>query len=419
MKAEYADFLYHTQIQVLRPEADLSVSVPGQYQKLEEHISVHRYYMGLELKREISQEEAVTHWFDEVYLPVVDIIRELGALSYFPGRTEADLYLWLMEYRAELADSAGIEIPLAPVAEDLIQRYSPAPQQRLERVGKRLLKTVTPSILADGPSPGAWQKRSKLRLQKSLFADILVAVDGSDRGWHALSWVLELARLEKSEIRGIHVTSKISGIPNQDFSDVQSEFNQRIAGAGVKGELASVKGTISKAIIDRARWTDLVALSLSHPYQSDPRSRLESGLHSIIRRSPTPVLAIPDKNFSLERLLLTYDDSPKARQALFVATYLAGSCQTCLDVVAVAPALHLAEEKLKYAEGYTRDHNVKATFLREQGPVGAALLQVAEERGVDMVIMGSYGFGPVAELALGSAVDEVLRSRQYPVLVCP
>jgi hypothetical protein len=47
LKAEYADFLEHTRLDELRPEADLSVTAPGQYQALEEHIEVHRYFMGL------------------------------------------------------------------------------------------------------------------------------------------------------------------------------------------------------------------------------------------------------------------------------------------------------------------------------------------------------------------------------------
>jgi len=42
LKAEYTDFLERTRLDELRPEADLSVTVPGQYQALEEHIEVHR-----------------------------------------------------------------------------------------------------------------------------------------------------------------------------------------------------------------------------------------------------------------------------------------------------------------------------------------------------------------------------------------
>ena len=44
IKAEYAEFLDHTRLNELRPQADFSVTAPGQYEKLNEHIAVHRYY---------------------------------------------------------------------------------------------------------------------------------------------------------------------------------------------------------------------------------------------------------------------------------------------------------------------------------------------------------------------------------------
>jgi nucleotide-binding universal stress UspA family protein len=35
-----------------------------------------------------------------------------------------------------------------------------------------------------------------------------------------------------------------------------------------------------------------------------------------------------------------------------------------------------------------------------------------------MIIMGSYGHGPLLEALRGSTVDEVLRGARVPVLIC-
>jgi len=59
--------------------------------------------MGLEQDGEIPYDEAVIHWYDTYYLPVVEVIRSRGILRDFPGRTEADLYLWVLEHRAAMA----------------------------------------------------------------------------------------------------------------------------------------------------------------------------------------------------------------------------------------------------------------------------------------------------------------------------
>jgi hypothetical protein len=76
------------------------------------HIGVHRYFMGLDLKRDITEEEAVKHWYEKVYLPIVKVIRESGILNEFPDKTEADLYLWTLDHQKYLSEQEGQ--PLQP-----------------------------------------------------------------------------------------------------------------------------------------------------------------------------------------------------------------------------------------------------------------------------------------------------------------
>jgi len=99
---EYAAFLEHTRLKELRPDAEVLVSLPGKYEKILHHIAVHQYYMGIDQQRDISYPEAVTSWYDNVYLPAVNSIREQNLLSEFPGRTEADAYIWMLEHREAL-----------------------------------------------------------------------------------------------------------------------------------------------------------------------------------------------------------------------------------------------------------------------------------------------------------------------------
>jgi len=46
--------------------------------------------------------EAVASWYDHVYLPTVESVREQNLLADFPGRTETDAYIWLVEHREAL-----------------------------------------------------------------------------------------------------------------------------------------------------------------------------------------------------------------------------------------------------------------------------------------------------------------------------
>ena len=107
IKAERAEFLEQTKLDSMYPDLDFSVSIPGKYPVLYEHIRVHQYYLGLELKRDIGFSEAVRSWVENVYSPVIHDIRSVKVLIDFPGRTEADLYLWLKENASSLSPSIG------------------------------------------------------------------------------------------------------------------------------------------------------------------------------------------------------------------------------------------------------------------------------------------------------------------------
>jgi len=419
LKAEYADFLELTRLDELRPEADLSVTAPGQYQVLEEHIEVHRYFMGLEQEQEIPCEEAVGHWYDEVYWPVVQVIRERGILRDFPGRTETDLHLWVSEHRAGLEQELGWEIDPEAAADDLATRFSPRPQRVVARVSEKLLDAVTPDELEAGPPPGQWRKeRLAARQHDRLFADILVAINGEETGWHALEQALEVARREGAQLHGLHVVPSETQRDSEAAQAVQAEFSRRCEAADIPGRLALEVGKVPRKICERARWNDLVVLSLSYPPGPQPIARLGSGLSTLLRRCPRPILAVPRPASHLNRALLAYDGSPKADEALFVATYLSGQWNIPLVVVTVTESGRTTSETLARAQEYLETHGMQAAFVRETGPVAEAILKTAEEHESDLIIMGGYGLGPVLEVVLGSAVDQVLRESRQPMLIC-
>lgn len=115
LEQDRAGFETRTRLSVLCPEANIRVTVPGQYQRLLEHIDVHRWYLGVERGEEISYADAVKSWYENVYSPVVRLAREQDLLAYFPDRTEGDLYLWLINRQEVLKQAYGeIENPESP-----------------------------------------------------------------------------------------------------------------------------------------------------------------------------------------------------------------------------------------------------------------------------------------------------------------
>jgi hypothetical protein len=108
-------FLERSALDHIRPQADIKLTIPDGFDRMLEHIAVHRYFMGLDLKRDVSEVEAVAHWYDTVYMPIIEVIRKSDILKDFPNKTEGDLYMWTLDHQHYLSKEQGL--PLQPPKE--------------------------------------------------------------------------------------------------------------------------------------------------------------------------------------------------------------------------------------------------------------------------------------------------------------
>jgi hypothetical protein len=121
---ERVDFLERSQLDRVRPGVEVETTILGGYDRLIEHIAVHRYFMGLEAGHEIPEAEAVAHWHDTLYQPIVDVVKKSDILQHFPGRTPADVYLWVMDHLHYLRSHPGLEsTDPAQAASDFVERF--------------------------------------------------------------------------------------------------------------------------------------------------------------------------------------------------------------------------------------------------------------------------------------------------------
>jgi uncharacterized protein (TIGR00730 family) len=143
LKEEYATFLEVTGLNLQRPRQEIEFTLPGQYQKLYEHIAVHRYFLAQREERDVPYAESVERWYDEVYSPLVHLIREEGLPQQFPSRTEADLYLWIIEHQHYLGERYGQEVPMEEAAAQFSREF----RRRSEK--KKLTARATREPIAD------------------------------------------------------------------------------------------------------------------------------------------------------------------------------------------------------------------------------------------------------------------------------
>jgi hypothetical protein len=168
---EYVDFLERTQLDRVRPQASIAVSRLGRYDRIFEDILGHRYFMGLQQYREVSIAEASASWYDNVYKPIADLIREYDILAHFPGRTEADMYLWITARWLELSRAQKPSGPAEAIADilfetegkgtkppspqvlALLERWLGPPRRVIDLPAKLVRRATTPRAVPDGSSP--------------------------------------------------------------------------------------------------------------------------------------------------------------------------------------------------------------------------------------------------------------------------
>ena len=89
--------------------------------------------MGLDFKRDVTPAEAATHWYDEVYCPIVNAIAEHNVLDQFPGRTESDLYLSIIDYLDYARKTEDESVSIDQAAVDYLGQFRQQPINNIIR----------------------------------------------------------------------------------------------------------------------------------------------------------------------------------------------------------------------------------------------------------------------------------------------
>ncbi|WP_135228747.1 ParB N-terminal domain-containing protein [Deinococcus fonticola] len=140
IKGEYASFLRATRLDEILPgHRPILFTTPGRYARLLEHIHTRQYYLDRKPGREgqppVTWQEAVRSWYGRLYLRIVDNIDLHDVMYRFPGRTEADLYLWIMDHRYFLTQKYGHDVGSEEATVDFTTQFAP---KRFKRWTQRM-----------------------------------------------------------------------------------------------------------------------------------------------------------------------------------------------------------------------------------------------------------------------------------------
>jgi nucleotide-binding universal stress UspA family protein len=413
IEEEYLKFLDETLIEKILPEINLKLTFTNLYDLLKEHINVHRYYMGIEQNRPIPYKEGLVHWYETVYLPVVTIIRDLGVLRSFPEQTETDMYLWILDHQTQLQEEYGLPIRTDLVADDLAKQEGKknliGENKGLHHIEEILEESISESTKDDGLLRG-------LR-NDNLVNDMLVTLSGLDTGWLALEQAIIFSNLVGGKIRGLHIKNEKEEDSEHQVA-LNDEFTKRLALSGKSGTLSFSTGEISTAIVRHARLSDLLVLKLTYPPSASVFDRMSSGFTTIARKLEHPILVVGEQVTIMNSHLLAYDGSPKSKEALIIAAYLAARWNSPLTIITVDDGSLDLADAIANAKAYLSKLGIQYNYHISAGKFEKEVLLLVDELKVDFLLLGGYRNSSFFDVIFGSSVDPILRGMKIPVLLC-
>jgi nucleotide-binding universal stress UspA family protein len=417
IQAEYAAFLEHTKLDVLRPGVDMRVTVPGRYDELRAHIEVYRYHIESSEGRELSDEEACGRWYDEAYLPVVHTIHELRLHRHFPGRTETDFFLWVADYQAELKNRIGWDISLKEAAGKLAAHFTDQPtESRWQRWQQRWRQVRQPrpaptESFAGQPEAKVdpWVEQRRInRYSSTLFADIMVPYSGHEGDWEALSQALLIARREKARLHGLNVLANLGEASVEQAHALYRRFSETCRQAAHEPNVVVEVGNMVEKICERAVLNDLIVLG-----RAFASSAVDGPLAALLSCSDRPLLVVPGQPAALDALFLIYDGSRKSDVALFIAAYCAEQWKSRLVVAIPHGARHDEESAVDYLHEYLAIHEVQPEMVRPFTLSADTVIQMALEQECQVIVWGERATKNRTPLFEG-----VLGQWTMPMLIC-
>ena len=413
--AEYAAFLDATRLDITRG-VDLRVSVPGQYRHLENHIEAYRYRLESETARDLPFDEAAGRWYDEIYLPLVEAIREQGILRYFPGRTETDFFVWLARHRSELESALGRPISPEVAVARLLPRVRDSERAATPRPSRlrRLTQLVVPERAPLPPANWA-AERTLARYSDHLFAVILWpcvlrGAPAEDEIAPALDRAIALSLAERAQLCVLALVEQGAAPPALAALHARLAHEQEANGLSFRLDVES--GDPVQRAIDLAFVSDLIVLNRDYGRATAGEASPTAAVWRVLAAAQRPILFAPVAAQPLARKgLLVHDTRRKFDEAVFLAAYLAEQWGVTLAVLPIGNGRNTADLTARIRD-YLALHEVSAPFLptaRPNNTLADTILAAANEVEADLIILPGSGQGHDHHPRLDETIVAVLR----------
>lgn len=275
-----------------------------------------------------------------------------------------------------------------------------------------------------------------------MFENALVGVDGRQGGRDAIALASQLVAPD-GKITLLHVHDGVlrpthavtPGMVEEEREQAGRMLAQEASAAGLTADLLEVESLRPGRVLhERAeeQGADLIVVG-SCRHGALGRAMLGSDTRAALNGAPCAI-AIASLGFAthpkLSRIGVGYDESPESKAALGAARKLGaakGATVAALEVISIPSQAYVGfisplamediDESVKQANERLADQLDGVHSRAVWGLTGEELAAFGDE--LDLLVVGSRGFGPVKRLMLGSTADYLERHARCCLLVLP
>jgi nucleotide-binding universal stress UspA family protein len=268
---------------------------------------------------------------------------------------------------------------------------------------------------------------------------ILVALDASTYSLAALEAAAELAAVQSAELVGLFVEDEnlihLAGLPfarevrgpsarHKSIDSDEMEYDLRLQASQARQALESVatrfrvrwsfhtvRGQVTATLLEAALEADMLAMGrVSRPLSS--RSRLGSTARAAMTKTERSLLLMPHGRNLSYPILVTYDGSAAAGQALEAAARMARAGGNHLTVLLLADTLQKAESLRKKVVEQLQERGPEAQLDWMPQATVEKLIEITQSVQDCVVVLG--GENP---LLRADAIQELLDATDCPVML--
>lgn len=113
------------------PQEDMQFASDEEYAEILQHILDHKYLTNEKIPFEITMDQALFSWYENVYYPLIHAIEEEGLEWSFPEATRGELLLWVTRHWHFLKQEKGPGVTAQEAVRSYGRQFATGAFQRL------------------------------------------------------------------------------------------------------------------------------------------------------------------------------------------------------------------------------------------------------------------------------------------------